>query len=152
MSSFAPSKRGNRLAQLVNRPGGMTATEAERAADANLATIRGDTVSHIDLLVRDILAAGARLRAGPDEAAASELYALANKVGGMAGIFGLHGVGEVCFSVCDLVDRLRVLESWNGPAIGVHMDSLRLVRSGEMDADQGYAAVVAALRRVVGSL
>ena len=152
MSSFAQHQRGNRLAQLVNRPGGMSATEAARAADANLALIRDDTVAHIEAAVDRMLAIGAALQAGPDEPALTELYALGNRVGGMAGIFGLDGLGEVSFNLCNLIDRLKVLGTWNAPAMAVHMDSIRLVRSGEMDVDNRYAAVVRALRRVVDGL
>ncbi len=96
-----------RFANLVNRPGGQTAEEAIGAASTNLATIRDKLVGAIDTTLMRMQALGATLQAGHDPAVTQELYNLANTIIGLAGTAGLGSLGEVSYSLCELIDRLR---------------------------------------------
>lgn len=123
--------------------------EAVRAADANLQSIRGQLVAEIEATVERIQAfGGAALRDPPDERALEQLYNLANSVIGMAGTAGLRALGRVCYSLCDLIDRLQTSRTWSATAVQVHLDSLRLLSAGtaEVEAEE---AIVAALKQVV---
>lgn len=146
------ASKPNRLSRLVHQPGGVTMDEAVQAADANLETIREKVVAEIEAIVERMQAVGTILRTGPDERALEELYTLANSVVGMAGVFGMAALGQVSYSLCDLVDRMRTRKKWDGAAMQVHMDSLRLVRSGTQGDGDGHRAVIAALRQVVERL
>lgn len=147
--SQAPTRPPNRLARLVQGPGGLAAEEAVRAADAGLERIRDDVVREIAAVVARMQALGAALEGGPDEGALRSLYGLANSVVGMAGVFGMAPLGEVCFSLCELIDRMAVRQRWEPAAVRVHLDSIGLLRPGAPAGERGHEEIVAALRRVV---
>ena len=137
------------LSQLLRQSGGMTAPQAAAAAEGRLQAIHGEAVAGIDGMIARMAALGPCLAAGPDRAALDELYVLANAVFGTAGLFGLGAVGEVAYSLCDLVDRLRASGAWHPSAVQVHLNGLALARQVGPEAAQ---AVTEGLRRVAGSV
>lgn len=141
-----------RFANLVNRPGGQTAEEAIGAASANLETIRDRVVAAIDTALARMQALGITLHAGHEAAAAQELYGLANTIVGLAGTAGLGSLGEVSYSLCELIDRLRMAKIWNAQAIQFHLDALRRLQSAGSSEQAGTQAVKDALRRVVARI
>ena len=139
----------SRLSMLLNQPGGMTAAEAAAAAHARLRNMQTEAVASIDIMIARMAALGPPLAQGPDKAALDELYVLANAIFGTAGLFGLHEVGEVAYSLCDLIERLRASGTWHPLAIQVHLNGLTLARDTGGDAAH---AVTQGLRRVAGSI
>ena len=139
----------SRLAQLVHQPGGMTAAEASAAAYARLRNMQPEAIASIDNMIARMATLGVPLAQGSDKAALDELYVLANAVFGTAGLFGLDAVGEVAYSLCELIDRLRASGTWHPLAVQVHLNGLALARG-----TGGEAAHVVAqgLRRVAGSI
>lgn len=149
MKTPTVTRKGNAFGKLVRQPGGVGMEEAVRAADENLRAIRGQLRAEVEAAVERMRALGRGLEDGACPAALEELYRLANCVVGLAGASGLPALGRVCYSLCELVDRLQGARTWNWPAVRVHMDSLRLLRPGAEGSEAEQEAVVAALRRVV---
>jgi len=141
-----------RFANLVNRPGGQTAEEAIEAASTNLETIRDRVVAAIDTTLQRMQALGVLLQAGSDPAAVEEMYKLANTVVGLAGTAGLGSLGDVSYSLCELIDRLRTAKIWNIQAIQLHLDALRRLQSTAPGEQAAAQAVTDALRRVVARI
>ena len=139
----------SRLSLLLHQPGGMTAAEAAAAAHARLRDMQEDAVASIDGMIARMAALGPTLAQGPDRAALDELYILANAVFGTAGLFGLGAVGEVAYSLCDLLDRLRISGAWHPSAVHVHLNGLALAREA---GDAAAHPVTEGLRRVAGSI
>ncbi len=137
-----------RLAGLVNQPGGITVSEAVAAAETNLATIRDRGLEEITAIMLRIQALGESLRVTPDAALQMELYKASNSLVGIAGVFGLGGLGEVAFSLCNLLDRLRATGLWSFPSVRIHLDSMRLAQAGTL-SEAEMTAIGAALRQVV---
>ena len=144
MSTSSPQP--NRLAKLVHQRGGQPMAVAIRAAEANLHHIRGDVIGEIEAILARMHAIEA---AGSDAQSLEELYTLANSVIGMAGLFGMSGLGHVCFSLCELLDRLRSQHKQDAPALRVHMESLHLLRPGATYDKERQTAVIVALQRIV---
>ncbi len=138
-----------RMASLVNRPGGVTVSEAVAAAEANLETLRGRGLEEIATAMARVQAIGEALKLRPDAADQAELYTVSNFLVGVCGVFGLAGLGEVAFSLCSLLDRLRISGVWSMPSVQIHLDSLRLAYAGNLQASE-MAAIGVALRQVVG--
>ena len=138
-----------RLALLVHKPGGMTAAEASAAAHARLCNMQPQAVASIDKMIARMAALGPSLAQEPDKAALDELYVLANAVFGTAGLFGLDALGEVAYSLCDLIDRLRASGTWHPLAVQVHLNGLTLARGTGGEAAH---TVARGLRRVAGSV
>lgn len=139
----------SRLSLLVHKPGGMTAAEASAAAHARLRNMQPEAIASIDTMIACMAALGQPLAQGPDRAALDELYVLANAVFGTAGLFGLDAVGEVAYSLCELIDRLRASGVWHPLAVQVHLNGLALARGTGGEAGH---AVALGLRRVAGSI
>ena len=137
-----------RLAGLVNRPGGITASEAVAAAESNLATIRDRGLDEITAIMARIMALGDTLRTACDPAVQADLYAASNSLVGIAGVFGFGPLGEIAFSLCNLLDRLRAAGIWSMASVQIHLDSMRLAQTGTLGATE-VAAINAALRQVV---
>ena len=137
-----------RLAGLVNRPGGITASEAVAAAETNLATIRDRGMEEITATMARILVLGETLRRAGDPALQAELYAASNSLVGIAGVFGLGPLGEIAFSLCNLIDRLRAAGLWSSASVQIHLDSMRLAQAGALSPAE-VASIGAALRQVV---
>ena len=137
-----------RLAGLVNRPGGITEDEAVAAAAANLETIRDKTLQELGVAMLRMHEIGALLQNSRDLAALGELYDLSNMIIGVAGVFGMAALSGVAYSLCELIDRLRISGTWNSNAIRVHLDSLRLMHVTNPD-EQEVQAICGALRRLV---
>lgn len=152
MSTPTPPRKANAFAKLVRQPGGLTMNEAVRAADANLQSIRGQLLAEVEASVERMQTLGRALRDASDGGALEELYALANSVVGMSGASGLRALGQVCYSLCEVIDRLQTSGAWNGPAVQVHMDSLWLLRPGTAEGEAQQEAIVVALKRVVGRI
>ena len=145
-------KPAGSFAKLVRQPGGMTQDEAVRAADANLESIREKLAEEIRATLDWMHAIGGALGDEPGTPALEELYKAANSVIGMAGAPGLRALGRVCYSLCELIDRLQTTRTWNAAAVRLHMDSLRVLRPGATEDEARQEAIVAALKRVVGRI
>ena len=137
-----------RMAGLVNRPGGLTVTEAVTAAEANLATIRVRGLEEIAARLDRMYELGEMLVASPNLALQTELYDTSNFLLGVAGVFGFGGLGEVAFSLCTLLDRLRMSGTWAMASVQIHLHSLRLVYAGNLQGPD-VSAILTALRQVV---
>ena len=146
MNKALPSHT-RRLADLVHRPGGLTAAEAVTAAEARLDTIRESSVKEIIAMVDNMIAIGERLLQSRTQEACDALYVASNSVVGVAGVFTLNELGEVAFSLCKLLDRQRTHGVWSAPALRLHLDSLRLMFREEDNAVK--RAIVDALHKVV---
>lgn len=152
MNAPIPPRKPSSFAGLVRRPGGLSMDEAVRAADANLLSMRGRLVAEIGATLERMQALGGELRDGSDRRALDELYDLSNSVIGMAGASGLPTLGQVCFSLCELIDRSQTSQAWHRQAVKLHFDSLKALRPGAADAGVDGEVVAAALRRVVARI
>lgn len=137
----------NRLAAVVQTPGGMKVEAALRQADDSIAAMRDEGLVELDRLLAEIERLSAEAAAAPEPANMTGLYQTSNEALAVAGIVGLSHLVEACRSLCELVDGLRARGAWNGPAVQVHLAALPLLRRDE--SGQDLAAVVDGLRQVV---
>lgn len=143
----------NRLAALIHTPGGLKASQAVAAAEANLESVRGEAVDRLDAIISGLEAEEGALTAY-DAAALERMYRLSNEVVGVAGVFGYGHMGEAAYSLCDLLDQLRAQERWSAAGVRVHLQTLRLLRQrGGPAADPAAcAAILDGLRQVAARM
>jgi hypothetical protein len=136
----------NRLSRLLREPGGITVGHALRKAAENLETIREPTLAALD----EHLARIEQLRHEAGRKASVEtkeaIYRLSNAIHSIAGVFGLHQLGEAAFSLCELIDRQRERGRWSPEAVDVHLAAFRIFRRPDDQVDG--EAVLAGLRRI----
>lgn len=146
----------NRLAKVVAIPGGKRIGEAVADANANILTIKEPCLEALDAniaRIRDLAATPA-----PDTAALEEIYECSNEAVGLAGLFGLADLGRAAYSLCELIDSRPSGEGVGRQALDVHIDGLRLLRTGDAlpaaERDrmvEGLLAVVAHAKRTAAS-
>jgi hypothetical protein len=146
MTTVKRIHRPNRLEKLLLEPGGVTVGQALRKAAENLESIRESSLTALDERLSQIEA----LRRAAGRRASSEvkeaIYLLANDVHSIAGVFGLHHLGEAAFSLCELIDRQRERGRWSPEAVDVHLAAFHIFRRPDHDADG--EAVLAGLRQI----
>ena len=149
MASSLPNHT-RRMAELVNRPGGLTAREAVRSAELRLETIRDSSLKELVAMVEDMITMGEELSRVRSVATSQKLYATSNSIVGVAGVFGVPELGEVALSLCTLLDRQSVTGSWHREAVELHLNSLRLMcHGGETNLNR---SVIQALHQVVARI
>jgi hypothetical protein len=137
-----------RLAQLVNRPGGLTVNEAVAAAEGELIKLRDRGLSEIDETIGAMQKIADAFTQTQAKSAREELYSHANFLIGVGGVFERTDIGEVARSLCALMEVLMVSGSWDRAAVQLHLDSLRLASREDVSRAE-TEMVTAALRQVV---
>ncbi len=140
-----------RLAQLVNRPGGLTAEEAVTAAEQSLASLRDRGLSDIAETIRAMQAVAAAIAPDGSDDGAAELYRRSDSLIGIAGVFGRAGLSDVALSLCTLIERLQWARRWDCGAIKLHLDSMRLLSADGVNPAH-VEMIGTALRQVVDRL
>ena len=146
MSSVTMVPYENRLAKLVQQPGGLKITEALHQAEVNLESVRDECLQTVDEKLAEIERLHASAPKEPTDEVVEQIYRAANEIHGLAGVFGLGELGEAAFSLCEIVDRLRTAGRWNGASVEVHLFALRLLRHPDEHSDR--AAILDGLRQV----
>jgi hypothetical protein len=138
----------NRLAKAVFQPGGKTVAQALEDAQAGLDEIRGESLDILKGKLEEIQALGRKSQAtaGPDEI--KTLYALSSEVIDIAGLFGLPELGQAAYSLCELLDRLASRQTWNWPAVQVHLHGLLILADPDKIPEAARKDVVEGLRQV----
>lgn len=123
--------RTTRLSKLIRQPGGTTAGGAVKDARRNLETIRRECIAEIDGTLGLIQQKFGQAVERPNDADLDEFYRSSNEIVGIAGVFDLTELGEAAFSLCELLDRMRMADQWDWPAVQVHLAGLRVLRRAE---------------------
>jgi len=147
VSTVRRIKVENRLAKLVQVPGGISLAEALERADQNLEKVKDEYLAVLDEKIARIeqLAGAAK----PDPAVVDELYGVSNDMVTVAGVFGLGELGQAAYSFCELLDRLRQTGAWSPQAVAVHVSAMKLLRHPQAAASHGGCdAVLKGLRQV----
>jgi len=154
VKSATTFKYENRLAKSVSSRGGMTAAEALSAAQAAVEEVREPTLAEIDSSLQEIYGLGESMKVADagDEAAMQRMYACANRVVAMGGVFGLAELGQAAYSLCELVSRFQTLDRFQYKLIQVHLDGLRLLRNPTDHPEAIRKEVLAGLRHLATSV
>ena len=134
----------NRLAKMVREPGGVRIGQALEQAETNLDAIREASLQAMDAQIDELDRLCAEGGRKPAEAIKNQIYDVGNDVLAVAGAFDLGELGQAAFSLCELVDRLRMRGQWNQAAIEVHLSAFRLLRNQEASAD--HSSVIEGLK------
>lgn len=138
----------NRLAKLIFKPGGKSIAQALEDAQTNLDEVRGDALDLLKVKLEEIQALGRRSETAPSPADLQKLYVLSNDVVEIAGMFGMPELGQAAFSLCALLDGLKMRKSWHWPSVQVHLHGLLILADRKAAPPEAMKAVVDGLIRV----
>lgn len=139
----------NRLAKLLETPGGVSVGQALSNASTALESIRESCMQALDqkLIVLTNMAARPE-NASRDEA----MYLIANEIFSESGSFGLSELSAAAYSLCTLLDSGDRTPT-RAATIRVHIDSMRALRHPDLAGDQSArAAVLEGLRDLTARL
>lgn len=145
MTSFLFPK--NRLAKLLRAAGGKPVVEALEDANANLKTIESDAQAELRSMLAEVEARYAALGDVYDGDKLDDLYQIANRAIGVAGVAGRAAVDVALVSLCQLLDYLKTAGRWDNASVGVHVQALRLLLAADPN-DEQVAAILDGLKRV----
>lgn len=128
----------NRLAKMLDTPGGVSIGVALSKASAALESIRESCMQALD----QKLVVLANMAARPESAARDEtMYLIANEIFSESGSFGLSELSAAAYSLCTLLDSAE-RTSTRAATIRVHIDSMRALRHPDLAGDQAARAAV----------
>jgi len=145
-------KYENRLAGALVAKGGMSGEEAERSAQAAVEEVREPSLQEIDASLKEIYRTGEAMTDAADPTALQQMYASANRVVALGGVFGLAELGQAAYSLCELVSRFQRLDKFSASMIRVHIDGLKLLRNPDPHPAEARRQVLAGLRQVAASV
>lgn len=137
----------NRLAKLIQAPGGKRIGDAIAEARANLDQIAEQCLGEIDRSIEAVQTAASAAERTPDSF--EVVYAASNHVVGLAGLFGRPELGAAAHSLCELLDRSGAWEACSPVALKVHVDSLTLLRDPDQLSPEQRADILDGLVKVV---
>ncbi|MET0295164.1 MAG: hypothetical protein ABW042_09120 [Phenylobacterium sp.] len=143
MSNSEVFKVRSRLADQIDRPGGMTAKLAIERVDGELSKERpksrqvvGETIGLMEGLCR--------VQTAPMD----EVYDAATAVIDVAGLFDERTLCDAAYSLCELTDRLRTQDKVDWKSVAVHVEALRLIFSVPPAETAKFRSVVDGLWKV----
>jgi hypothetical protein len=145
MTSFVFPK--NRLAKLLRAAGGKPVAEALEDASANLKAIEPEAQAELQCMLKEVEARYAALGDTYDGDKLEDLYQIANRAIGVAGVCGREAVDVALVSLCQLLDYLKTAGRWDNASVGVHVQALRLLLGADPN-DEQVAAILDGLKRV----
>lgn len=141
----------NRLAKALTGRSGLTQEEAVASADSRLSILRERSLDEVDRTILEI-AAIAETITGLDDPDVQKIYAAANRIVAIAGVFERAELGEAAYSLCELISRLRAVDRWSAAMVAVHVNALQVMRAAQEHTPEHRAALREGLRRVVSGV
>lgn len=126
------------LQRLMKRPGGIKASQALAAAEANLGSIQDACLASLDAELAEIrvfAGLGATRRLEHDEL--RSLIGVAERALTVTTGVSIPLIGEALRMVCSLAEALMETEHWPEGALEPALNTLTLIRHGQLDRDSG---------------
>ncbi|HEY9217391.1 MAG TPA: chemotaxis protein CheE [Phenylobacterium sp.] len=143
MSESGVVKVKSRLADQIEKPGGMTAKLAMERVGRELTAAEGksrEVVGESLVLLEDLCR--------NQTVSMDAVYDAATAVIDVAGLFDERILCDAAYSLCELTDRLRTQDKVDWASVIVHVEALRLIYNAEPSETQQYRLVVDGLWRV----
>ena len=107
---------------------GIDRNAAAAEAHANLEHLRADSMAELDRTLA-LMAEIAPSITDIDDAQVAELYAAANRVVAIAGVFALHDMSGHAYELCEAISRMQDAGGWKPAVVQGFLDSLQDARA-----------------------
>jgi hypothetical protein len=124
VNTFMPR---NPLAAALSEEG-VGRSEAASEAHANLEGLRAESMAELDRSL-ELMARIAPPIVAIDDPDIDELYAAANRVVAIAGVFSLHDLSGHAYELCEAIGRMLDAEEWKPAIVLGHVEALQAARS-----------------------
>ena len=116
------------LSDFLNRADGLDMDQALDRAALHLESMRGKIERGLD---DNVAAIGAMIEDSSLDlrTQAQTLYSLADGILSVAAMFQRKTLGDIAFSLCDLLQVFEKADAWDSSAVRAHYDAMRLVQA-----------------------
>lgn len=142
-------KPDNRLKNTLSKTKGMSRTQAVKAATERLELVRGISLQEVDRTLEEEIAFLSRDIKDAEDPRIPDLYAAANRIVAVAGIFDLTELGEAGFSLCELITRFQDGAVWRREMVMVHSEAMQVLRHPGAQPEAARQALKMGLRKVL---
>jgi hypothetical protein len=124
VNTFTPR---NPLADAVSAEG-IDRNAAAAEAHANLEELRADSMAELDRTLA-LMAEIAPAITDVEDAQVADLYAAANRVVAIAGVFALHDLSGHAYELCEAISRMQEAGAWKPAMAQGFLDALQDART-----------------------
>lgn len=117
----------NRLADAVSDVG-IGRIEASAEAHANLEHLRADSMAELDRTLEQLAELAASITGVHDDRVA-DVYAGANRVVAIAGVFAMHEMSGCAYELCEALSRMLDTGEWKPDAVANFVEALKAARA-----------------------
>lgn len=142
-------KPDNRLKNALSKTKGMSRTQAVKAATERLELVRGISLAEVDRTLEEEIVVLSREIRDVDDPRVADLYASANRIVAVAGIFDLTELGEASYSLCELITRMTDGGVWRREMVMVHSEAMQILRHAAAQPEAARTALKTGLRKVL---
>ncbi|TPW06121.1 MAG: Uncharacterized protein FD125_395 [bacterium] len=142
-------RRRNRLATLINSPGGISVGIALAQARDNIEAMRGQAMTVIDAGISALEAVPAPATREEAPASLDHAYRAATSVIDAAGPFELFDLCRAAAGLCDLIGAIDPEQPFDWRIVTVHARSLRLLQTLPLEAARERAHILESLSEVI---
>ena len=150
MSAVKWIRKKSRLSKLINEPGGTTIGKALVDAAKGLEPFRAESLAAVGEAIAALESKAAAHELNKDSL--DEIYDLSAAINKAAGPFELKDICRAAFSLCDLTDRLKELNTFMIEPVRVHTHALRLLFSNPDLPAEAKEQLLSGLDRVLNRI
>jgi hypothetical protein len=142
-------RRKNRLAVMIDAPGGVSVGVALEQARANVETLRARAMTVVDAGIQALEATPAPTSLLEAPARLEQVYRAATSLIDAAGPFELFDLCRAAGGLCDLIGAIDPEQPFDWRIVTVHARSLRLLQALPPEAVEERARILASLNEVI---
>lgn len=148
MTVITHNRRPSRLAQMIDKPGGISVGLALSQAQANIEELRSPSLEAVAGMIKTLLdiEAPTSLEANIDRLL--EVYRGSNGIIDVASPFGLNALCEAASNLCNLVDAAPAGELFDWRIVTVHAQAMRMLLRMPENDQVARQTVLAGLQKV----
>tara|TARA_R110002051_G_scaffold291661_1_gene355760 strand:- start:1411 stop:1887 length:477 start_codon:yes stop_codon:yes gene_type:complete len=148
MTVITHQRRKSRLAEMIDKPGGISVGLALSQAQANIEKLRPPSLEAVAEMIQTLLSIEAPTELEGNFDRLIEVYRGSNAVIDVASPFGLTELCDAASNLCNLVDAAPAGELFDWRIVTVHAQAMKMLLSLPEDADEARQTVLASLQEV----
>jgi hypothetical protein len=148
MTVITHKRRKSRLAEMIDKPGGISIGVALRQAQANIDERRAPSLDAVAEMIGSLLTVEPPTSLEDNFERLIEVYRSTNAIIDVASPFGLNDLCEAAGHLCNLVDAAPTGKLFDWRIVTVHAQAMQMLLHLPADADEARQTVLASLQKV----
>lgn len=148
MTVITHKRRQSRLAEMIDKPGGISIGLALRQAQANIDERREPSLEAVAEMITSLLAVEPPTSLEENFERLIDVYRGSNAIIDVGSPFRLDDLCEAASNLCNLVDAAPAGELFDWRIVTVHAQAMQMLLRLPEDADEARQTVLASLQKV----